>query len=112
MLAYLALRRGDQEAPLFLYRDGSPLTRSRFVGVIKDTVSALGLPGGDYAGHSFRAGAATMAAKAGIEGSVIQTLGQWRSLVYKLYVRIPQEELGETINETVPGVVNVSVCLL
>ena len=94
MLAYLALRRGDQEAPLFLFRDGSPLTRSRFVGVIKDTMSALGLPEGDYAGHSFRAGTATTAAKAGIEDSVIQTLGRWRSSVYKLYVRIPREELG------------------
>ncbi len=37
------------------------------------------IPEGDYSGHSFRIGAATMAAHAGIEDSIIQVLGRWNS---------------------------------
>lgn len=88
MLAYLAVRKGEPGAPLFLYQDGTPLTRSKFVGV---AVSASGLPKGEFAGHSFRAGATV----AGVEDSLIQTLGRWRSSAYLLYIRIPREELGQ-----------------
>jgi len=44
----------------------------------------------DYAGHSFRIGAATTAAVMGLEDSAIQTLGRWESSLvssYKRYIR-------------------------
>ena len=46
-------------------------------------------PGG-YSGHSFRAGAATTAAKAGVEDSVIKALGRWESSAYLIYMRLPE----------------------
>ena len=47
-----------------------------------------------YAGHSFRIGAATTAAAAGVEDSIIKTLGRWESAAYLLYLRIPRERLA------------------
>jgi len=38
--------------------------------------------------YSFRIGAATMAASAGIEDSTIQTLGHWQSSSYLLHVKL------------------------
>ena len=41
-----------------------------FVAQIRNTLTAIGLPQQDYVGHSFRIGAATTEALAGIENSV------------------------------------------
>ena len=48
-----------------------------------------------YTGHSFRIGAATTAAKCGIEeDSLIQTLGRWKSTAYLAYIKIPPQQLA------------------
>ena len=39
-----------------------------------------------YASHSFRSGAATTAAAAGLPTWLIKTLGRWRSDAYQLYI--------------------------
>ena len=39
------------------------------------------------AGHSFRIGAATSAALAEVEDSIVQILGQWQSAAFLRYVR-------------------------
>lgn len=54
-------------------------------------LQVLGLPWDNFAGHSFRIGAATAAAKAGIEDSVIQSLGRWSSAAFLTYIRILRE---------------------
>ena len=47
-----------------------------------------------YSGHSFRIGAATMAAQAGLPAYMIKMLGQWTSDAYQIYVRMPRECLA------------------
>ena len=93
VLNYITLR---QECPgaFFLTLDHRPITKSWFVGQIRGTLVSLGLPQHDYAGHSFRIGAATTAALAGIEDSTIQSLGCWQSSAFMQYIRMPREELA------------------
>lgn len=93
LLAYLVLR-GPGEGPLFRFEDGQALTRSRLVSEIRNTLSGLGFKPEEYAGHSFRIGAATTAAACGVPVDVIRTLGRWRSSAYQLYVRLPREQLA------------------
>ncbi len=47
-----------------------------------------------YSGHSFRRGAATMAAKRGMDDSVIKMLGRWKSSAFQLYVRTLRVQLA------------------
>lgn len=65
LLQYLAAR-GDRQGPLFLCTDGRPLTKTKFVAEVRSALTEAKLPASDYAGHSFRIGAATTAAAAGL----------------------------------------------
>lgn len=64
MLFYLK-RRGTKD--LFLWPDGSPLTRTRFVTELRSGLEKANLAASDFAGHSFRIGAATTAVAVGLE---------------------------------------------
>ena len=96
LLQYLHLRGGDA-GPLFRYADGSPLTRAALTESLRSAVSRAGLQG-NFSGHSFRIGAATSAAAAGIPDHLIKTLGRWFSNAYQLYIQTPNH-----IIENVPG---------
>lgn len=93
MLNYL-VERGPSKGPLFIFPDGTYLTRQRLVVAVRQALEKAGLDAAKYSGHSFRIGAATTAAKRGMEDSVIKTLGRWRSLAYLEYIRIPREQLA------------------
>ena len=90
LLSYLGVR-GSSDGPLFKYSDGKALTKQCFVAKVREALEALGYDSQVYAGHSFRIGAATTAAKHGIEDSVIKLLGRWESAAYQLYVRASKE---------------------
>ena len=92
VVAYVAVR-GDSPGCFFRFEDQSPLTKSRFVARVRQALLELGLPYDNFAGHSFRIGAATAAAGAGIEDSVIKKLGRWSSAAFLSYIRTPRHEL-------------------
>ena len=77
-----------------MYQDGKPLQRESFVQWLKKTLVAAGMDPSKFSGHSFRIGAASVAAARGVEDSTIQTLGRWKSDCYKRSIRIPRHELA------------------
>ncbi len=93
VMAYMVIR-GNGEGPFFVFKDGSPLTKPKFTERVRDGLQRAGLPYLNFAGHSFRIGAATTAAKAGIEDSTIQILGRWSSAAFLSYVRTPRKRLA------------------
>ena len=93
VLSYMATR-GDKEGAIFQFHNGQPLTKAQFTQRVRSTLQAVGLPCEDFSGHSFRIGAATAAARAGIEDSMIRTLGRWSSSAYLMYIRIPSVQLA------------------
>ena len=93
LLRYLAAR-GNSPGPLFRWKEGAPLSKTRFVEQVRSALTKARLPADKFAGHSFRIGAATTAAAAGLEDSVIQTLGHWKSTAYLLYVRMDPHRLA------------------
>ena len=93
VLGFIAIRQGSP-GPFFRDANGKTFTKSQFVGEIRNVLVDLGLPQHQYAGHSFRIGAATSAALAGIEDSTIQMLGRWHSAAFLQYIRMPKEKLA------------------
>lgn len=53
---------------------------------IRQALAQQGVDSTGITGHSFRIGAATAAARAGLEDSLIQTLGRWHSGAYLRYI--------------------------
>ena len=93
LLNYLAIRPPG-EGPLFTHQSGTPLSRDQFVRGVKAALSAAHIAHEHYSGHSFRIGAATAAAAAGVPAHIIKMLGRWSSEAYLLYVRTPRETLA------------------
>ncbi len=96
ILGYLA-QRGVAHGPLFIHTDGSTLSRQRLVTVIRSALQSQGVDSSVLSaitGHSFRIGAATTAARAGMQDSTIQSLGRWRSSTFLRYIRTPGRQLA------------------
>ena len=93
LLTYLSYR-GNSPGSLFCWDDQKPLSKSKFVNHVRQALLAANIPAHLYSGHSFRIGAATTAASAGIEDSTIQTLGRWQSSAYLLYIRLDPSHLA------------------
>ena len=91
LVNYLHLR-GPGPGPLFLYQDGSHLSRSKLFAFLKSTLQSAGVPG-NFSGHSFRIGAATTAASRRIPYHLIKTMGRWSSEAYLLYGRTPVDTI-------------------
>ena len=103
LLHYLHARGSG---PLFRHQNGLPLTRTTLTLWLKNAVSRAGVEG-NFSGHSFRIGAATSAATAGIPDHLIKTLGRWFSNAYQLYIKTPSHVL-ESVAERI--VCNQEIC--
>ena len=93
LLQYLGARSPHQ-GPLFVFSSGSPLTRSALVSALHTALQQAGCRPEEYNGHSFRIGAATTAAQKGLEDSLIQTLGRWKSAAFKSYIKLQRSQLA------------------
>jgi len=92
-LQYMAAR-GANPGPFFYFKNGQPLIKSVFTSRIRQALQALGLLQDNFAGHSFRIGAAMSAAQAGIEDSTIRKMGRWNSSAFLAYIRTPRDHLA------------------
>ena len=79
--------------PLFVFQSGRLLTRSVVVNLLRDAARNAGVPHNSLKGHSFRIGAASTAAAAGLPDWLIKVLGRWSSDCYQLYIRTPRNVL-------------------
>ena len=92
LLSYLALRPAIP-GPLFIFPNGSPLSRSHVVSSVRQALLSQGMDTSQYSGHSFRIGTATAAAKAGLGNAIIKQLGRWKSSAYSTYIHPPCQSL-------------------
>lgn len=92
MLGFLRLR-GSEAGFLFHYQDGTYLTCQQLVEAVRSALEKAGIDQSKCCGHSYRIGAATVAAEKGMEESMIKILGRWDSLAYLEYIRIPRASL-------------------
>ena len=107
ILGFIAIR-GSHPGPFLLDSQGGVVTKAWFVAQIRDILNGIGLPQHQYAGHSFRIGAATSAALAGVEDSTIQTLGRWHSAAFLQYIRMPRERLAAVARVMATSAMTVS----
>ena len=78
------------QSPLFQFKDGTLLSRRILVLNLHTLLQLCGLHAKSYNTHSFRIGAATTAAAAGLPAWLIKILGRWRSDSYERYIHLPK----------------------
>uniref|UniRef100_A0A1X7SMU1 Core-binding (CB) domain-containing protein n=1 Tax=Amphimedon queenslandica TaxID=400682 RepID=A0A1X7SMU1_AMPQE len=64
------------KGPLFIWEDGNPLLKEQFVAGVRKALAEGGKNPDCFAGHSFRIGAVTTAAAAGVLAHIIKNLGR------------------------------------
>ena len=83
-LAKTRPRKGHHPLFRFLHKT---LTRSYFVETTKTLIEDIGLDPTQFAGHSYRTGAASTASEQGFSSYEIKMLGHWQSEIYNIYLR-------------------------
>ena len=80
--------RGQYSGPLFCLANRKPVTRLIFDRHLHRALSFCKLDSTTYKGHSFRIGAATLAAQNNISDAQIRGMGRWSSNAFRKYIRI------------------------
>ena len=70
------------------------MARVTFVTAVRVALLAAGISSEVYTGHSFRIGAATSAARAGVPAHLIKAMRRWSSDTFMVYLRLPPETLA------------------
>ena len=99
MANYLKLRLAagaTTTSPLFpdSQFSSAPLTRNSFISLLKRALSVAGYNDSHFSGHSFRIGACTSGAAAGVQDHLLKVLGRWTSSCYSRYIRTPPASLS------------------
>ena len=71
----------------------TPLSRDHLTDVLRCLLQQAGYQQCLYSSHSFRIGAATTTAAAGLPAWLIKSLGRWSSDAYQTYIQCPPETL-------------------
>ena len=90
---YLRVRPAGP-GPLFVSSYGTLVSRATFVAGVCAALSSGGVNAEGYTGHSFRIGAATAAAWAGVPTHLIKAMGRWSSDAFMVYLRLSPETLA------------------
>ena len=93
MEKFLRRSRHRSTRPLFTFHNGRFLTRLDVSTMTKSLLARSEKDTSLYSSHSYRIGAATTAAAAGLPDSQIQTLGRWHRSAFKSYIRTSPESL-------------------
>ena len=93
-------KRGSSQGPLFINKNGQPVSRSQFSIFLNTTLTAMGEEPSQLKPHSFRIGAATSAATQGVSDDTIQKLGRWKSSAYRRYIKIPKFVSSDSLHKT------------
>ena len=102
MVAYLNSRPSSLDSgPLFVYVSGAFLTREKLTRETRLLISKGGLDSSEFAGHSFRIGAATTAASANLPPWLIKVLGRWSSDCFERYIKTPPSVLAQVPQQLV-----------
>lgn len=88
LLAVSPSRKGH----LFCFENRTPLTQHHLNTLIRELAGRTGVNSQLYSSHSFRIGAASAAAAAGIPDWKIQAIGRWSSDCYQRYIRLPDTD--------------------
>ena len=97
---FLHLRRhAHRTDAAFRLQNGSLLTRSNLLSVLRTTPNSLNMPAEQFGTHSLRIGSATAAAEAGIPIKIIKAMGRWSSDCYRRYIRTPHRTLRHLIQK-------------
>jgi hypothetical protein len=86
---YVAAVPAPPEAAAFGYMSGGvyvPMVHTEFVRWVKALLLRAGFDASQYAGHSFRRGAAAYSFLVGLPELLVKELGAWRSQVYQVYM--------------------------
>lgn len=98
LAAYLSHRYASNSTafdPLFLTETGNIATRHWFSQHFRAVLCLSGIPPIRFSIHSFRIGAASSAARAGVSDHKIQILGRWSSRAYLSYIRHNADDLRQ-----------------
>ena len=100
---------GGETLPVFIWQDGSNLTKGQFNAVLKDLLSMFpefSTSTRDFwAGHSFRSGLPTLLQSLVFQEDEIKRWGRWKSMAYQAYLkdfsarRKTKEKLTQTFDE-------------
>ena len=80
--------RGSEPGLLFVLPGNRMYCRRQFDKRLKNLLSLCGLSSSSFKGHSFRIGAASLAASQGKSDAQIRAAGRWASDAFRKYIRI------------------------
>ena len=88
MSNYMSLLKDrPQSMPLFIFSNGSFLTKTLFIKQVQLLIISCGISPNQYSGHSFRVGGATDVASSGLQDWELRLMGHWTSEAYHRYIR-------------------------